>query len=112
MTCLSPTILLSTFDKENLIEFVKFYLLELCPISLVMLVNQLETYIIDMRNNIEFAFLKGIGDISKTLVETKRHIVYPLLYQFWKLAMILLIATTTVKRSFSTTKIVKNKLCN
>jgi hypothetical protein len=77
-----------------------------------MLDNQLETYIIDMRRSVEFASLKGISDLSKKLVETKRNTVYPLVYQLLKLAMILPVATTTVERSFSAMKIVKTRLRN
>jgi hypothetical protein len=97
MTCLCPTNLFSSFDKAKLIEFAKFYPTEFCPTRLVMLDNQLETYIVDMRRSVEFASLKGINDLSKKLVESKRNIVYPLVYQLLKLAMIFPVATTTVE---------------
>ena len=112
MDCLNPTNLFSTFDNARLIEFAKFYPCEFSAINLVMLNNQLETYIIDMRNNIEFSSLKGIKNIYEKLVETRRHIVYPLVYLLLKLAMILPVATTTMERAFSAMKIVKNRLCN
>jgi hypothetical protein len=112
MTCLCPTNLFSSFDKTKLIEFAKFYPTECCPTRLVMLDNQLETYIVDMRRSVEFASLKGISDLSKKLVESKRHIVYLLVYQLLKLAMILPVATATVERSFSAMKIVKTRLRN
>lgn len=56
MTCLCPNNLFSTFDKTKLIDFAKFYPNEFLIISLVMLDNQLETYIIHMHMNAEFAF--------------------------------------------------------
>ncbi|KRG99314.1 hypothetical protein GLYMA_18G136400v4, partial [Glycine max] len=112
MDCLNPTNLFSTFDNARLIEFAKFYPCEFSAINLVMLNNQLETYIIDMRNNIEFSSLKGIKNIYEKLVETRRHIVYPLVYLLLKLAMILPVATTTMERAFSAMKIVKNRLRN
>jgi hypothetical protein len=56
--------------------------------------------------------LKGISDLSEKLVETKRHIVYLLVYLLLKLAMILPVATATVERSFSTMKLVKTRLRN
>ncbi|MCI12976.1 zinc finger MYM-type protein 1-like, partial [Trifolium medium] len=77
-----------------------------------MLDNQLETYIIDMRRSVEFTSLKGISDLSEKLVETTRHIVYPLVYLLLKLALILPVATATVERSFSAMKIVKTRLRN
>ncbi|CAJ2648789.1 unnamed protein product [Trifolium pratense] len=61
---------------------------------------------------IVFASLEGIGDLSQKLVETRRHVVYPLVYQLLKLAMILPVATAIVERSFSAMKIVKTRLRN
>jgi hypothetical protein len=95
-----------------LIEFAKFYPQEFCHTSLLWLDNKLEAYIIDMHNNIKLASLKGISDLSEKLVETRKHIVYPLVYRLLKLAMILHVATATVKRSFSAMKIVKSRLCD
>jgi len=65
-----------------------------------------------MRKSVEFASLKGISDLSKKLVATKRHITYSLVYRLLKLAMILLVATAIVKRAFSAMKIVKSRLRN
>jgi len=48
MDFLNPTNLLCTFVKARLIECAKFYRCEFFTIDLVMLDNQLETYIIDM----------------------------------------------------------------
>ena len=112
MACLNPRNLFSSFDKEKLIELAKFYPLEFSHTSLPWLDNQLETYIIDMRSSIEFASLKGISDLSEKLVETRKHIVYPLVYRLLKLAMILPIATAAVERSFSAMKIMKSRLHN
>jgi len=65
-----------------------------------------------MRDNIKFAYVKGIDDLPEKLIEIIKHIVYLLVYHLLKLAMILLVATTTVKRSFSAIKIVKSRLRN
>ncbi|PKU87699.1 hypothetical protein MA16_Dca017759 [Dendrobium catenatum] len=46
------------------------------------------------------------------MVETKKNDVYSMVFLFIKLALILPIATTTVKQAFSAMKIVKNRLCN
>jgi len=112
MECLCPKNSFSKFDKEKLIEFAKFYPIEFSPTSLVFLDNQLATYIVDMRRSYEFAYLKGISDLSKTMVALKKHIDYPLVYRLLKLAMILPVATSTVERAFSAMKIVKSRLRN
>ena len=73
---------------------------------------QLENYVVDVQSDSRFLELKGIGDRSKKLVDTMKHIVYPLVYLLLKLALILPIATASVERSFSAMNIIKNKLCN
>jgi hypothetical protein len=78
----------------------------------VVLDNQLEVYIMDIRNNCEFSKLKGIGSLVEKLVQTGRNLVYPLLYLLVKLALVLPVATATVERAFSAMKIVKNRLRN
>ncbi|CAK8576821.1 unnamed protein product [Lathyrus sativus] len=112
MSCFNPTNLFSSFDKEKLVKFGKFYPWEFYQTSLLLLDNQLETYIPDMRSSIEFASLNGIGDLSKKLVETRRHVVYLLVHQLLKLAVIFPVSTATIKQSFSAMKIVKTRLRN
>ena len=56
--------------------------------------------------------LKGIGDLFKKLVETRKNIVYPLVYLLVKLALLLPVATATVERAFSAMKFIKNRLRN
>ncbi|KAL7215550.1 hypothetical protein ACSBR1_027662 [Camellia fascicularis] len=65
-----------------------------------------------MRSSNEFSKLKGIGDLTRKLVETKKDILYPLVYLLVKLALILPVATATVERAFSAMKFIKNRLCN
>ena len=77
-----------------------------------MLSGQLETYIIDMRSSSEFSYLKGIGDLAQKMVETKMHIVYPLVYLLITLTLILPVATTNVEITFLVINIVKNRLRN
>ncbi|KAL7233566.1 hypothetical protein ACSBR1_017229 [Camellia fascicularis] len=65
-----------------------------------------------MRSSNEFSELKGIGDLTRKLVETKKNIVYPLVYLLVKLALILPVANATVERAFSVMKFIKNRLRN
>ena len=46
------------------------------------------------------------------MVEMKKNISYPLVYSLVTLALILLVATVTVKRAFSAINIIKNRLRN
>ena len=63
-----------------------------------MLEYQLQTYVDDMRSNPEFSELKGIADLSKKLVETRKHEIYSLIYSFIKLALTLLVAIALVQK--------------
>ena len=42
------------------------------------------------------------------MVEMKKNILYPLVYSLVTLALILLVATATIERAFSTINIIKN----
>ncbi|XP_058777614.1 uncharacterized protein LOC131651908 [Vicia villosa] len=112
MAGLSPINKFSAFDKTRVMEFARFYPHEFSPMDLTTLDNQLEAYIIDVRSDAEFASLKEINDLSEKLVETRKHIVYPLVYLLLKLAMILPVATPTIERACSAMKFVKNMLHN
>ena len=46
------------------------------------------------------------------MVEMKKNVSYPLVYSLVTLALILLVATVTIERAFSTMNIIKNRLCN
>ncbi|XP_077222098.1 uncharacterized protein LOC143855937 [Tasmannia lanceolata] len=52
MACLNPSDSFSGFDKHKLVRLAAFYPVEFSPIQLLLLDNQLETYIIDMKDNI------------------------------------------------------------
>ena len=65
-----------------------------------------------MRSSNGFLELKAIGDITIKLVETKKDVVYQLVYLFLKLVLILRVATAIVERAFSAIKYVNNMLRN
>ncbi|CAK8571733.1 unnamed protein product [Lathyrus sativus] len=109
---LSPRDSFVAFDKEKLINLARFYPSEFSLVELMGLDNQLENYIMDVCSSEQFSNLQGISDLSRTMVETKKHIAYPMVYLLLKLALLLPVATTTVERSFSAVNFVKNQLCN
>ena len=74
--------------------------------------NQLEIYIHDMWSIEEFSAFRRIGQLVEKMVEMKKNVLYPLVYSLVTLALILLVATTTVERAFSTMNIIKNRLRN
>ena len=46
------------------------------------------------------------------MVEMKKNVSYPLVYSLVTLALILLVATATIEKAFSTMNIIKNRLRN
>ena len=54
--------------------------------------------------------MKGIADLAKSMVQTRKKVLYPLVYKLITLALTLPDATATVERAFSTMKIVKHRL--
>ncbi|XP_022848801.1 zinc finger MYM-type protein 1-like [Olea europaea var. sylvestris] len=112
VACLCPQDSFSSFDKKSLIKLAELYLLDFSAVDGIVLSDQLETYILDMRSNKEFEGLNGLGDLAEKLVLTKKDKVYPLVYRLLTLALILPVATATVERVFSAMNIVKNRLCN
>ena len=60
----------------------------------------------------EFLAFRGIGQLIEKMVEMKKNISYPLVYSLMTLVLILLVATATVERAFSTMNIIKNRLRN
>ena len=112
VACLNPCDSFIAFDKQKLLRLAQFYPQDFSPIELMILNDQLETYIIDMHSSSEFSELKGISDLAQKMVETKRHIVYPLVYLLVILALVLPVATATMERTFYVMNIVKNRLQN
>ena len=68
---------------------------------------QLNIYIDNIREDGRFNNLESLGDLSRSMVETQKHLAHPLVYRLLKLALTLLFATTTVERCFSAMKLVK-----
>ena len=58
----------------------------------------------------DFPGLKGIGELPRKLVETKKDQLYLLIYLLVTLIIILLVATAKIKRAFSVMNFVKKHL--
>ena len=95
-----------------MIRLAQFYPYEFSRVQIVILKDQLKTYIFDLRFDSRFSKVQGIGDLSKTLVETRKNVLYPLVFLLVKLALILPVATASVERVFSAMNLVKTRLRN
>ncbi|KAK9755784.1 hypothetical protein RND81_01G050400, partial [Saponaria officinalis] len=101
VACFNPVDSFSNSDKKRLIRLAELYPNEFSDIQVDGLGIQLDTFIVDMRRDERFFDLKGIVDLSRKMVETKKHNVYPEV-----------IATATVERAFSAMNFIKNDLRN
>ncbi|RZC04471.1 Abscisic acid receptor PYL4 [Glycine soja] len=61
--------------------------------------DQLETY-------------EDVQSLAMKMVQTEKHLVFPLVYKLIELALILPVSTASVERAFSAMKIIKSKLRN
>jgi hypothetical protein len=59
-----------------------------------------------------FRKVKNLIELSVMLVQTKKSIKHDIVYKLLKLVLVLLVATATVERVFSSMNYVKNKLRN
>ncbi|XP_013628198.1 PREDICTED: uncharacterized protein LOC106334457 [Brassica oleracea var. oleracea] len=107
MAFLSPTNSFKLFDKEKLMKLVEFYPDDFSFFERSSLEQQLDIYIDNIREDGRFHNLESLGDLSRLMVETRKHLVHPLVYRLLKLALTLPVATATVERCFSAMKFVK-----
>lgn len=104
---LSPIDLFSQFDHSKLMRLSTFYPSDFSQGECISLDQQLDVYIDNIRSDERFTHLEDLGELARTLVETRKHLSFPLVYRLLKLILILPVATATVERSFSAMKIVK-----
>ncbi|KDO40627.1 hypothetical protein CISIN_1g038809mg [Citrus sinensis] len=112
VVCLCPNDSFAGFDKQKLLRLTEFYPNDFFLVDLVALETQLDVYIMDVSSDKNFSGIKGIGELARKLVETKKDKLYSLVYLLMTLPFILLVATTTVERAFSDMNFVKNRLRN
>ncbi|XP_016497426.1 uncharacterized protein LOC107816242 [Nicotiana tabacum] len=101
VACLNPVNSFSSFDIEKILRLAELYPDDFDKYSIVDLRFKLENYIVDVRDHDKrFSDFTGLGNLSKKLVETKKHGTYPLMFWLVKFALLLPVATATVERAF------------
>uniref|UniRef100_A0A0A9GZJ4 HAT C-terminal dimerisation domain-containing protein n=1 Tax=Arundo donax TaxID=35708 RepID=A0A0A9GZJ4_ARUDO len=109
---LSPKGSFREFNLENLMSLAKLYPNDFDDGEVRDLQHHLRLYIADVRADVRFSHIETIGVLSQKMVETRKHICYPLVYRLLKLVLVLPVATATVERCFLAMKIVKSYLRN
>ena len=77
-----------------------------------LLIAQLETFILHVRRVDAFRSCNDFASLATKLVETKRHLAFPLVYRIIELALLLPVAAASVERAFSAMNIIKIELRN
>uniref|UniRef100_K7MT71 HAT C-terminal dimerisation domain-containing protein n=1 Tax=Glycine max TaxID=3847 RepID=K7MT71_SOYBN len=108
----SPSSSFEAFDVKKLLRMVELYPNDFVDVPKVVVRHQLQNYVRNVRCDPKFAKLKGLSDLCAKLVKTKKCNTFDIVYRLQKLALVLPVATASVKRVFSAMKFVKSQLCN
>jgi hypothetical protein len=109
---LDPRDSFSKFSVDKLARLCEIYDKDFSYADRAAIKDQLETFILHVRRVEEFSVCQNLASLATTMVQTKRHIVFPLVYRLIQLALILPVATASVERVFSAMKIIKTELRN
>ena len=83
-TALSPRDSFHDFNSENLMSLAKLYPKDFDSGELRDLSHHLRLYIADVQADDRFSNIQTIVELSRILVETRKHLCYPLVYRLLK----------------------------
>jgi hypothetical protein len=109
---LDPRDSFSKFNMDKLVKLARIYNADFSGDDLSNIKDQLETFILHVRRVDDFTGCRDFGNLAAKMVETKRHIIFSLVYRLIELALLLPVATACVERVFSVMKITKTERCN
>ncbi|XP_042450906.1 uncharacterized protein LOC122035840 [Zingiber officinale] len=112
ISCLHPRNSFSQFDVDKLIHLVDFYPEDFYGTDYLFLEQQLMSYFYNLRDDPYFSSIDDLGILAQKLVETEKHLVFPLVYRMIELTLVLPVATASIERVFSAMKTVKTDLRN
>ncbi|XP_076954088.1 uncharacterized protein LOC143628357 [Bidens hawaiensis] len=112
VSSLSPCLNFEAFDKLNLLKLAEMYPCDFNFDEKDKLIYELGTYIANVKEDTRFDNLNGVSELAKKMVETRKHIDFPLVYRLIKISLVLPVATASVERSFSSMKHLKTELRN
>ncbi|KAH7688385.1 Ribonuclease H-like protein [Dioscorea alata] len=112
IACLDPRNSFSKFDHGMLVRLAQIYSDDFSTFDYLILKEQLRIYIHDVRRNSDFSSCHDVASLAVKMVQTDKHLTFPLVYRLIELALILPVATATVERAFSAMNIIKTDLRN
>ncbi|XP_042432781.1 uncharacterized protein LOC122019372 [Zingiber officinale] len=111
MSCLDPGSSFSRFDVQKLLR-AHFYEDDFSWNKRMLVEQELETYIDDVRSDEQFEGISDLRALAKKMIETMKNRVFPFVYRMIELALLLPVTTAIVERVLSTMNIVKTDLRN
>lgn len=111
-SCLDPRESFSKFDVDKIARLTEMYDQDFSLLDRSNIKDQLETFILHVRRVDDFTTCHDLGSLAMKMVETQKHIVFPLVYRLIELALLLPVATASVERAFSAMNIIKTDLRN
>ncbi|XP_062229974.1 uncharacterized protein LOC133927506 [Phragmites australis] len=111
-SCLDPRNSFSKFDVGKIARLTEIYDEDFTIVDRSLIKDQLETFIIHVRRIDDFTACHDLGSLAVKMVETEKHIAFPLVYRLIELALILPVATASVERAFSAMHLIKTDLRN
>ena len=88
----------SKFDVGKIARLTKIYDNDFSIADRATIRDQLETFILHVRRIDDFIVCHDLGSLAMKMVQTERHIVFPLVYGLIELELLLPVATTSVER--------------
>ncbi|XP_076950751.1 uncharacterized protein LOC143623804 [Bidens hawaiensis] len=110
--CLSPDDSFRAFNAQKILRLAELYPRDFSYEERENLIIELDNYIINLKGDEMFANMNGVSNLAQKMVETNKHLGYPLVNRLLKLTQVLLVATASVERCFSSMKRVKTGLRN
>jgi hypothetical protein len=111
-SCLDPRQSFSKFDVEKLARLTDIYDSDFSINDRGSIRDQLQLFIDHVRRVPDFSGCTDLGSLAMKMVETERHMMFPLVYRLIELALLLPVATASVERVFSVMNIIKTDLRN
>lgn len=97
---LSPRDSFNDFNLDSLMSLAKLYPKDFDSGELRDLSHHLCLYIADVQAAERFSNIETIVELSRMLIQTRKHLCYPLVYRLLKLVLVLPVATATVRDAF------------
>jgi len=111
-SCLDLKNSFSKFDLDKLACLADIYHSDFSDDDRKTIKEQLDTYVLQVKRHASFSSCEDVQSLAMKMVQTEKHLVFPLVYKLIELALILPVSTASVERALSAMTIIKTKLRN